>query len=274
MNAVLRSVASLGIAAGLGLALAGCGQGTMPEFTVFDPKDQRERDRYGTFQGTDGVTLFSTEKRPPAAAGGDGGGGGGGIGVNAFLWQSTLETLDFLPMACTHVLPDARQEARAWAAAQAFGAPYAMKMLELDPAGLYDTAAEATGLTFVTTELRGGGTATAATVRLARRGLRNVLIHEGLLAGKPEAAPPRLLSMPDVDCYAFAGTAGMLEPCVDLGETVRAGQPLARIWPLDRSGAEPETVIASIDGLLAARRFPGLAQPGDTVAVTAVEAAM
>ncbi len=98
MHAVLRSVAVVGLALGLGPGLVACGQGTMPEFTVFDPKDQRERERHGTFQGTDGVTLFSTEKRPPSAVGGDGG-GGGGIGVNAFLWQSTLETLDFLPIA-------------------------------------------------------------------------------------------------------------------------------------------------------------------------------
>ena len=69
MHVALRSVASVGLALSLGLGLAACGQGTMPEFTVFDPKDQREREHHGTFQGTDGVTLFSTEKRPPAAAG-------------------------------------------------------------------------------------------------------------------------------------------------------------------------------------------------------------
>ncbi len=80
--------------------IAGCGvQGKNPDFTVFDPKDQRIRDRYGTIQGTDGITLLSTEKpRRGTAADDAGGGGGGGIGVNAYLWRGTLETLDFMPI--------------------------------------------------------------------------------------------------------------------------------------------------------------------------------
>lgn len=81
------------------LTLAGCG--VTPEydkFTVFDPKEQRLRDRTGTFTGKDGITLFgggSTQK----AALQPGEGGGVGIGVNAFLWRGALETLNFMPLA-------------------------------------------------------------------------------------------------------------------------------------------------------------------------------
>ena len=45
------------------------------------------------------------------------------------------------------------------------------------------SAAEAQGKVFVTTELGGGGTATARTIAIARRGVRNVLMHAGILEG-------------------------------------------------------------------------------------------
>jgi N-alpha-acetyl-L-2,4-diaminobutyrate deacetylase len=186
-------------------------------------------------------------------------------------FHSGGKTLDFLPMAASHVLDDKALEARCAAAADAFNAPYTMRMLELDPTGLFDTAVETAGVTFVTTELRGGGSATAESVAVARRGLRNVLIHAGVMEGEIERRPSRFLDMPSLDCYAFATESGMLEPCVDLGGRVARGDVLARVWRLDRTGVAPEEVVARIDGVLAARHFPGLVQPGDTVGVVAVE---
>ena len=63
---------------------------------------------------------------------------------------------------------------------RAFNAPYSMMLLELDSVGMYDTAAEAMGKVFITTELGGKGTATAETVGIAKRGIRNFLIHAGI----------------------------------------------------------------------------------------------
>lgn len=73
----------------------------MPDFTVFSPKDQRLRDRTGTFTGLDGITLFGGGNRAAReqAAAASGGGGGAGIGVNAYLWRGALETLNFMPLA-------------------------------------------------------------------------------------------------------------------------------------------------------------------------------
>jgi hypothetical protein len=82
------------------LAFGGCG--TTPknkEFTVFDPREQRQRDQAGTFTGTDGITIFGSGNRAAAAADAGGGGGGGGIGVNAYLWRGALETINFMPLA-------------------------------------------------------------------------------------------------------------------------------------------------------------------------------
>jgi N-alpha-acetyl-L-2,4-diaminobutyrate deacetylase len=179
-------------------------------------------------------------------------------------------TLDFLPMACAHRLENPAQEAACMAAAEAFGAPYTLRMREIDAAGMFDTEVEAQGKVFVTTELGGGGTATARSARIAREGARNVLIHAGILAGEPVHRATVGLDMPGDDCFHIAHEAGLVEPLIDLGETVAAGQPLARIWPADRTGAEPRTVVAQRAGLLAARHFPGLVQMGDCLAVVAV----
>ena len=185
-------------------------------------------------------------------------------------FHSGGKTLDFLPLACAHVLDDAAQQTGCVAAVRAFNAPHSLMLREIDAVGMYDTAVEAQGKVFVTTELGGGGTARAATARIARRGLRNVLIHAGLLAGEVEVAPSVMLDMPDDACYHPAPDPGLVEPLVDLGEAVVAGQPLARIWPADRTGVAPVTVSAQRDGLLVARHFPGLVQRGDTLAVLGV----
>ena len=74
-------------------------------------------------------------------------------------FHSGGKTLDFLPFAAAHVLPDKAQEAQASPRSTAFAAPYSMRMLEIDAVGMYDTAAEEMGKIFVTTELGGGGTA-------------------------------------------------------------------------------------------------------------------
>lgn len=97
-----------------------------------------------------------------------------------FDFHSGGRTLDFVPFCAAHILPDKEQEAKAFAAVEAFAAPFSMKMLEIDAVGMYDTAAEEMGKVFVTTELGGGGTSTAASVRIARRGIVNVLRHAGI----------------------------------------------------------------------------------------------
>jgi len=182
-------------------------------------------------------------------------------------FHSGGRTLDFVPFAAAHILPDKAQEAASFAAVAAFGAPYSMKMLEIDAVGMYDTAAEEQGKIFVTTELGGGGTSTANTVGIARRGVANVLRHAGILSGEPEPAPTRWLDMPSADCFTFAEHDGLMEPLVDLGMPVERGDVVARIHSVDRTGTEPVDLRAGLSGILAARHFPGLVKSGDCAAV-------
>lgn len=179
------------------------------------------------------------------------------------------KTLDFLPFAACHVLPDKAQQEASEALMRAFAAPYAMRMLELDAVGMYDTAAEEQGKLFVTTELGGGGSSSARSVAIARRGLRNVLVQAGILRGHVEPANSVMLDMPDGDCFVASEHGGLLEMCRDLGDRVERGEVLARVHDVLRTGAAPVEYRAKRSGILAARHFPGLVQSGDTLAVVA-----
>ena len=179
------------------------------------------------------------------------------------------KTLEFLPYCSAHRLPDKKQEAACVAAMQAFNAPYSMMMLEIDAVGMYDTAAEEMGKIFITTELAGGGTTRASTVAIAKRGVRNVLIHAGILSGRIEQTASQMLDMPSDDCFVFSQHDGLIEPCIDLGQPVRKGDVIAKIWPVDRTGAAPVQYHAAMDGVLVGLHFPGLVKTGDCVAVAA-----
>jgi N-alpha-acetyl-L-2,4-diaminobutyrate deacetylase len=185
-------------------------------------------------------------------------------------FHSGGRTLDFVPFAAAHALPDAAQQARCHAARDAFGAPYSVSMLEIDAVGMLDTAAEAMGKVFVTTELGGAGTATARSIGIAKRGLRNVLIHSGILSGEIARGPSIQLDMPSADCFAFSETEGLIEPCVDLGEPVAKGDVIARVHSAVRTGEAPVEYRARLDGILAARHAPGLVGIGDCLSVVAV----
>ncbi|MBO9429126.1 N(2)-acetyl-L-2,4-diaminobutanoate deacetylase DoeB [Sulfitobacter sp. R18_1] len=184
-------------------------------------------------------------------------------------YHSGGRTLDFLPFAAAHILPDKRQEAACMAAMEAFNAPYSMKMLEIDNRGMFDTEVEEQGKVFVTTELGGAGTSTAKSIAVARKGARNLLIHAGILQGEPEVAESVMLDMPDGRCFTFSETTALLEPLVDLGNAVTEGQPIARLWPSDRSGQPAILAHAQLSGILTARHVPGLVKMGDCIGVVA-----
>lgn len=181
------------------------------------------------------------------------------------------KSLDFVPFAAMHRHDNPKQDAACEAAMLAFGAPYAMYMVEMDPAGLYDTEAETQGKVFVTTELGGGGSTTAKTVAIADRGITNFLRHAGILSGDVLPAESRLLDMTGEGCFITATCSGLIEPCVDLGDTVTKSDPIAQVWSIDHPGRDPQIFHAAIDGILAARHFPSLVEVGDCIAVIATQ---
>ena len=184
-------------------------------------------------------------------------------------FHSGGKTLDFLPFAATHILPDKAQQAQCAAAMHAFNAPYSAMLEEIDNVGMFDTAVEQQGKIFVSTELGGGGSATARSIAIANKGIRNFLIHAGILEGEMDIAPSINLDITGDTSFLFAEHDGLFEPLADLGARVEKGDRVAQIWPIDRTGVRPIAYHARRSGIVAGRHFPGLIKTGDCMTVIA-----
>ena len=64
---------------------------------------------------------------------------------------------------------------------------------------------------------------------------------------------------------------GMIEFFVDLGEEVKKGDPMARVWFFQDPEREPRIYKAPRDGLFYARHAPGLIKRGDDMAYIATD---
>ena len=181
------------------------------------------------------------------------------------------KTLEFLPFAAYHELSDKEQQAKCEAATRAFGAPYHLSLIEIDAAGMYDTQAEEMGKVFVSTELGGGGTTSAHTIATAKHGVHNLLVHAGILQKDPIESTESCykLDMQQDNAYVFSEHNGLLEPCVDLGDSVQTGDLLARVYSTERSGSEPVEYRVKSDGIIMGRHFPSLIKIGDFMNVIA-----
>lgn len=181
------------------------------------------------------------------------------------------KTLDFLPFAAIHHLEDKHQENINEKFMQAFGAPYQLKMLDIDASGMYDTEVETKGKVFVTTELGGAGTTTPYTVEIAKRGVDNFLKHAGILEGDITPCPetPLRLDMPDGSSFLFSQHNGLLEPVVTLGDTVKEGDLMARIHITERMAGKPFEYFAPRDGLVLSKHVPSQVKMGDCLNVIA-----
>ncbi|WP_372617056.1 DUF3576 domain-containing protein [Falsiroseomonas sp.] len=83
--------------AAVGTALMGCGSENLrtPGLEEYN-NDSRRSSVRGRLGGSDGILVFGTDRSRRAT---DGDQGGVGIGVNAFLWRATLDTLSFMPLS-------------------------------------------------------------------------------------------------------------------------------------------------------------------------------
>jgi N-alpha-acetyl-L-2,4-diaminobutyrate deacetylase len=97
----------------------------------------------------------------------------------------------------------------------------------------------------------------------------NVLRQAGIVAGTPEISESQWLDMPSGDCFVFAESDGLFEPLKDLGDPVLKGEIVAHVHPIGRTGSASADYRAGLDGVLAARHFPGLIKSGDCLAVVA-----
>ncbi|XZE18512.1 succinylglutamate desuccinylase/aspartoacylase family protein [Pirellulaceae bacterium SH449] len=184
-------------------------------------------------------------------------------------------SMEFVPCSHMHLVPDKEQRKKMLAAMLAWNTDFSFLYADIAGSGLLPVEAENQGKLVVTTELGGGEGVSAQVHRIAQSGLRNVLVHLGLLKGieqtrqslgKPPAILVQALNRED---YLLAPESGIFEICIDLGQTVREGDVVGAIHHLERPDRSPEPIVARSSGYLITARVPCLTQQGDCVAVIA-----
>jgi predicted deacylase len=122
------------------------------------------------------------------------------------------------------------------------------------------------GVPTIGTELGGSGHVTRAALRIAERGVNNLLVHLGILPERDRIAPDgpsRILEVGGPDYFVYTPDNGLYEPLVEIGDTVSAGQPAARIHFPETPWAEPVTAHFARDGFVLCKRMPGRTMRGD-----------
>ena len=177
------------------------------------------------------------------------------------------------PMSHMHYVPDPAQRRAMLEGMLAWNTDYHMLYPDVAGTGLLPSEAEAKGKIVVTTELGGGGYIPASVHRIAEDGLRNVLRHFGILAGRPVTReslglpPSTILSALDQEAYHFSPASGVFETLVDPGDPVEKGSPVGRLHNLERPDQEPIVIRAAISGVVCAARAIPITNQGDCVTV-------
>ncbi|TWU21699.1 Succinylglutamate desuccinylase / Aspartoacylase family protein [Novipirellula galeiformis] len=175
----------------------------------------------------------------------------------------------FFPCAHMHLVENLEQRQRMAGATLAYNTDLAFLYSDIAGTGLLPVEAESQGKTVVTTEMGGGEVTTRAIHRLSQEGLRNVLIHVGVLEGQEQTRssldlpPTRWVQALDSGDYIFAAESGLYESLVDVGDDVSAGQPLGAIHFIERPDRQPTIIEAPSSGVVIAHRGPTVTQQGD-----------
>ena len=180
-------------------------------------------------------------------------------------------SMEFVPCAHMHLVPDREQRAKMFAAMLAWGTEFCFIYADIAGTGLLPVEAENQGKLVVTTELGGGECIPASVHRIAQNGLKNVLVHVGALKGREQQrkAPAIITQATNREDYILAPESGIFEVTVDLGAKVKKGQIVGYIHHLERPDRAPEEIVAASSGYLITMRAPCLTQQGDCVAVVA-----
>jgi predicted deacylase len=177
------------------------------------------------------------------------------------------------PWSEMHMVDDAEQRRQMVEGMLAWNTDFHFVYIDVAGSGLLVGEAERQGKIVVSTELGGGGQVTAATHRVARSGLANVLRHFGVLAGEVvrRTTEPVIARATEEECYTFAPESGLWETFVDVTERVERGQPLGQLHFIERPDREPTVVTAGMAGVVCSIRAIATTTQGDKLAVVGRE---
>ena len=178
-------------------------------------------------------------------------------------------SLNYIPCALAKQSADPAVFRKQLAALRAFGAPYTYIQGSAQGQGGDQTlgsGADRRGRIALGTELGGCGTVNPAGLAIAERGLRNVLVHLGILPAehwREPPAPTRFLDVRGENDYIYAPENGVFEPLVALGDTVAAGQSAARIHTPETPWRAPVELAFKASGIVMCQRIPARTKRGD-----------
>jgi predicted deacylase len=127
-------------------------------------------------------------------------------------------------------------------------------------------AAARRGIPCMNTELGGSGSVSAEGLRIAGRGLVNVLVHAGILPAEeriPNEETMRLVRLGGPEYFVYATEKGVFEPLVEPGDMVTTGQMAGRIHRPETPWEPPTAHYFQRDGLVMCKRVPGRTERGD-----------
>ena len=185
-------------------------------------------------------------------------------------------SLDISPSAIVQPTADAGRMRRNLSAVLAFDAPYTVLLDNLGESRTSTAAATGAGLVTVATELGRGGAVSIDALAIGTRGVRNVLAHLEVMAPAADSVPgvgssSRVVRVPGAAGYVYAPAAGVFEPFDEKGAKVEQGAPAGQVHFLDDPTRPPVPAHYGSSGILYCRRQSGRVEPGNCVAVVAVD---
>jgi len=183
-------------------------------------------------------------------------------------------SLDYLPFASLHYSDNEELNDRSLAALKAFGAPLSLVWMDSRDVRYGPPAAMARGVAALGGEFGGGGEVSIDGVALIERGLRNTLVHLGMLPPPSDhdpAPPSRLVQVPGRDYFVYAPEPGLFEPAVRLGDRVEAGQQAGQVHFVDNPARPPVPCHFKAAGMVICKRHFGRVERGDCVFHLATE---
>ena len=179
----------------------------------------------------------------------------------------------FLPCSHMHVVDDPVQRKAMLEAMEAWCTDFHYLYIDVNGKGLLPVEAENQGKLVVTTELGGGGRTPAPIHRLAWSGLNNVLRHVGVCKGEVltragMGLPPAvIIDGRDPGNIVVSPEDGMFEAMLEPGDPVAAGQPVGRLWFMDRPERPAELLCSPVDGVVVVTKASPMTEQGDCVFV-------
>ncbi|MBI1774294.1 MAG: succinylglutamate desuccinylase/aspartoacylase family protein [Proteobacteria bacterium] len=175
-------------------------------------------------------------------------------------------SLIYIPSALTKIGPDRKRSAKQLELLEVFGAPIGYVVQGMGEDRTSTSAGERQGALVMGTEVGGAGMVGVESTRICEAGVQRILEHLGIL--KPtqlsrERPKTRIMEVGGIDYYVYAPEPGLFEPYVDLGATVKKGQPAGAVQFVDNPLRSPVMAHFAHDGMVICKRVPGRVERGD-----------